>query len=427
MNGSLLSSDGEEDPPDKDDDLYNWEYYTENFDTLEEEKVASSSSSLRTHSGLYTAAKYDNALGGSDISVNDVTQAISSSDVTFSPSHQAMDYYARAIAASTVPSMTRTDETQERMLPLRSTATNDFSMSGRTASEQGLATPKNGHKSVFDFSGDDSLSPLPLQSTNMRRSPNHYHSSTVTMPTAPAIFRPIYGDLVVPSSTFASLHEHGEAATSFSFAEKCIKQNPTVTHRTDSPLSLVRPQTQLCKPLTGYNYFYRDEKDNILRHLQQPGDPLPDPVCDFSAHKMEQLLHEHWCVFRHCTAIYGTPSSQQAHLRFAGTSTLRKERDHTKRVTGRSRFKSKLHLSLLMSVIASRVHQFSPAYSSWRHIRAGTDCPKSLHSGGSSYRNLVDNFIAKWRVSTMKSTKSICETDHHFHNIAIENDFDLER
>jgi hypothetical protein len=303
MNDPLLSSDGEEDPHDNDDDLCNWEYYTENFDTAEDDQASSSSDYRRTHSGQRNAANRDDALGGT-VRVDSVTQVTSSNDDTSFPLHQTRDYYARAAAASTVPNTTPKDETQNMRSLMATPSSYDsaktgFSKSDRTANEQYVGTPKNGTKSVLDSSGDDSLSPLPLLHSQMRCSRNHTQSSTATLPTAPAIFRPIYGDRIVPPLTFASLYEHGEAATTLSFTETCA----SVTHWSDSSWSLVRQQTQLCKPLTGYNYFYRDEKDNILQHLQQPGDPLPDPVCDFSAYKMEQLLHQHWYVFHHCFAI----------------------------------------------------------------------------------------------------------------------------
>jgi hypothetical protein len=301
MNDPLLSSDGEEDPPDIDDDLCNWEYYTENFDTLEEEKVLSSSSSsssscLRANSGLRAVAKGDDASGGS---VDSVTQG--SSDVTFFKSHQTVNWYARSAAAFTVPSTTQTDETFESRPPNDTSVTADFSTIDYTTNKQGVRT-QHGSKSEFDSSVDDSLSLLPFKYAHMRCSPHLHQSSTATatLPAAPAIFRRVHGDHLAPPLTFASPNEYGQAATNWSFKEKCFNQSPTVTYRSGSPLLLQRQHTQLCKPLTGYNYFYRDEKDNILRHLQQAGDPLPDPVCDFSAHKMEQLLHQHWYEFRHC-------------------------------------------------------------------------------------------------------------------------------
>jgi hypothetical protein len=59
--------------------------------------------------------------------------------------------------------------------------------------------------------------------------------------------------------------------------------------------------TMRCKPLTAYNYFYRNERDNIVNNMKQPGDPLPPPVSDFTPSKMEQLLHHHWYEF--CSTV----------------------------------------------------------------------------------------------------------------------------
>ena len=52
----------------------------------------------------------------------------------------------------------------------------------------------------------------------------------------------------------------------------------------------------LLKPLTPYNYFYRDERDNIVLQISNENDLLPPPVSDFSAGKMCRLLHQHWYV-----------------------------------------------------------------------------------------------------------------------------------
>lgn len=57
-----------------------------------------------------------------------------------------------------------------------------------------------------------------------------------------------------------------------------------------------RPVDKRCKPLTGYNYFYRVERDNIIGNMADRSDPLPPLVLDFSPSKMEQLLHQHWYV-----------------------------------------------------------------------------------------------------------------------------------
>jgi hypothetical protein len=50
------------------------------------------------------------------------------------------------------------------------------------------------------------------------------------------------------------------------------------------------------KPLTPYNYFYRDERDNIVHQIIDDYDPLPLTVCDFSNNKMQRLLYQHWYI-----------------------------------------------------------------------------------------------------------------------------------
>jgi hypothetical protein len=64
--------------------------------------------------------------------------------------------------------------------------------------------------------------------------------------------------------------------------------------------TLVEPPTnqvpKMCLPLTAYNYFYRNERDYIVNGMQRSGDPIPPPIHDFSQSKMEELLHQHWCV-----------------------------------------------------------------------------------------------------------------------------------
>jgi hypothetical protein len=54
------------------------------------------------------------------------------------------------------------------------------------------------------------------------------------------------------------------------------------------------PQHKLLKPLTAYNYFYRDERDNIVDGITTELDPFPNPVSDFSQSKLETLLHQRW-------------------------------------------------------------------------------------------------------------------------------------
>ena len=47
-------------------------------------------------------------------------------------------------------------------------------------------------------------------------------------------------------------------------------------------------------PLSPYNYYYRDERDNIIHGMQTDNDPLPAPVSDFGEAKVRQLLYQHW-------------------------------------------------------------------------------------------------------------------------------------
>jgi hypothetical protein len=52
----------------------------------------------------------------------------------------------------------------------------------------------------------------------------------------------------------------------------------------------------LLHPLTPYNYYYRDERDNIVAQISNESDPLPPSVSDFKVTKMQALLHQHWFV-----------------------------------------------------------------------------------------------------------------------------------
>jgi hypothetical protein len=52
----------------------------------------------------------------------------------------------------------------------------------------------------------------------------------------------------------------------------------------------------LLKPLTGYNYYYRDERANIVSQMSGEYDPVPPPTRDFSVPKLQHLLYQHWYV-----------------------------------------------------------------------------------------------------------------------------------
>lgn len=96
----------------------------------------------------------------------------------------------------------------------------------------------------------------------------------------------------------ASLHQETPSLRTATTASKtpstmtARKPPPDVDRRGDSSIPL--PPHGLLKPLTAYNYYYRDERDNIVQGLSAEGDPLPDPVRDISHSKFESLLHQHW-------------------------------------------------------------------------------------------------------------------------------------
>jgi len=50
-------------------------------------------------------------------------------------------------------------------------------------------------------------------------------------------------------------------------------------------------EPKMLKPLTAYNFYYRDERDNICLAT---GDEVPPPVSDFSEAKRQKLLGDRW-------------------------------------------------------------------------------------------------------------------------------------
>jgi len=72
------------------------------------------------------------------------------------------------------------------------------------------------------------------------------------------------------------------------------KKKPKVKHPRPRPQgedSEDDGKPRLLKPLTAYNFFYRDERDNIVL---ASGDHVPPPVSDFSDAKREKLLEDRW-------------------------------------------------------------------------------------------------------------------------------------
>jgi hypothetical protein len=52
----------------------------------------------------------------------------------------------------------------------------------------------------------------------------------------------------------------------------------------------------LLHPLSPYNYYYRDERDNIVAHISNESDPLPPSVSNFTVTNVQALLHQHWFI-----------------------------------------------------------------------------------------------------------------------------------
>jgi hypothetical protein len=71
---------------------------------------------------------------------------------------------------------------------------------------------------------------------------------------------------------------------------------PSFVHQILPPYQQHQNARLLLRPLTPYNYFYRDERDNIVHNLTTEDDPLPPPLSDFAITKMHALLYEHWYV-----------------------------------------------------------------------------------------------------------------------------------
>jgi hypothetical protein len=71
---------------------------------------------------------------------------------------------------------------------------------------------------------------------------------------------------------------------------------PSFVHQVLPPYQQQNNIQLLLKPFTSYNYFYRDERKNIVQNFTKEDDQLPPPVSDFTRTKLDALLHEHWYV-----------------------------------------------------------------------------------------------------------------------------------
>jgi hypothetical protein len=100
----------------------------------------------------------------------------------------------------------------------------------------------------------------------------------------PPVGRGITG---VRTSLRATFARNPSSTTSTSNQSECVALQPNL-------VAMPAHARNLCKPMSAYNYFYRDERLNILNGMKAAGDPLPEPVSDFSQSKLKRLLHERW-------------------------------------------------------------------------------------------------------------------------------------
>jgi hypothetical protein len=107
----------------------------------------------------------------------------------------------------------------------------------------------------------------------------------------------------IVSSAFASSTQGNNFVSSLT-SDDCTTEAPKAdTSNVQIPIfaqQIVPPYQErsnprlLLKPLTSYNYYYRDERDNIVRYITHEEDSFPSPVSDFSPFKMDTLLYQHW-------------------------------------------------------------------------------------------------------------------------------------
>jgi hypothetical protein len=92
---------------------------------------------------------------------------------------------------------------------------------------------------------------------------------------------------------------------------------------------------KMCLPLSAYNYFYRDESENIVQGMSSPHDPLPSPISDFTPERQEKLLHQHWYGYR-STNWQGLQPNESTHCcpivarLFRYVDPFKKRRPHRK-------------------------------------------------------------------------------------------------
>jgi hypothetical protein len=265
------------------DDLHNWEYYTGNFDTNHQERELT---------------PVDESQGESNGSSTQASSHVDNSHArTLRNSYQVcgnITYDERDPVVSSRPVLVPYARQADAAQPQFQQNLGPFEPQCRAGIPEACPESKQDTSVAWNNGPIDDADP---DDTSMLHNnffhPDaqlHPHRSNHVNPTNDAEHLFILHRASLPYVLVAT------GAALYSQSTSVVHELSSVTRRPASPLSLLRQQPARLKPLSSYNYFFRDERNNILAHMMQPGDPLPDTVSDFSSQKMEQLLHEHWYV-----------------------------------------------------------------------------------------------------------------------------------
>jgi hypothetical protein len=276
------------------DDLHNWEYYTENFDTYQERELTPMDES----EGESQVESQGESQGESHGSSTQASSHVDSSHArTLRNSYQVcgnITYDERDPVVSSRPVLVPHAGQANAAQPQVQQNLGAFEPQCRAGIHEAFPESKQDtsvpwYDEPIDVADPDDTSMLHSNFFHPDAQLHPHHSNHLNPTNDAEHMFTLYRDSLpyVPVATGAALYSQSTSV---------VHELSSVTRQPASPLSLLRQQPARLKPLSAYNYFFRNERNNILAHMMQPGDPLPDTVSDFSSQKMEQLLHEHWYV-----------------------------------------------------------------------------------------------------------------------------------
>jgi hypothetical protein len=126
------------------------------------------------------------------------------------------------------------------------------------------------------------------------------HSTNTMLRSHPSSHHSVYPPLPVvhPASDnhrqacFESHHHHHEpAVVPFEPMPSDCSSPPTALGTNTSGTVIT-----MGPPLTAYNYYFRNERDTIVRGMRHADDPVPPSDEDYTPAKKAWLLHQHWYV-----------------------------------------------------------------------------------------------------------------------------------